>query len=341
MADTDIITAWIHQGSGYQGLRCEGVGSQSLETGLAVAVCTYRRPHSLRGFLDSLASQERQPEELIIVDASPDADTEEVVKNFISEKGKPLRTKYVRVGDSLRGLTRQRNLSIKMVGADLTCFFDDDIVLRPGALDLLEKAIRANDSLIAAACHIENEIFYELPPRWRLRKVLGLWHERQVGYLNPAGMAVPQGLWLPFTGIRVVDVVPGGATCWRTWVLRTVPFDESFLGYGQAEDLEYSLRTRNLGAKVVVGETRVLHLHDRGARISSYEYGRQCGRGFFLIFRRYGNKSPQAFVRFAFWQLLDVFMLVASGIRFPRNIKQAWGRCVGLSAHLLKKKDDY
>ena len=334
MANTGIIVAWIFQGSGYQDLRCEGMGSQPLGAGLAVTVCTYRRPHSLRRFLASLASQERHPEELIIVDASPDADTEGVVKNFISKNDKSICTKYVRVGDSLRGLTRQRNLSIKLVGADLMCFFDDDIVLKPEALDLLEKAIRANDSLIAAACHIENEIFYKLPLRWRLRKVLGCWHERQVGYLNPAGMAIPQALWLPFAGTREVEVVPGGATCWRTWVLRTVPFDESFVGYGQAEDLEYSLRTRTLGTKVIAGEARVLHLHDQAGRLSPYQYGRQSGRGFAVIFRRYSHKASGAVLGFIAWQLLDVLILMTSGLRNPGNCLQAIGRCVGLLEQL-------
>jgi glycosyltransferase involved in cell wall biosynthesis len=335
MQNPDLVSLWTWDERGFTKPALDR--EDHLKQGLAVAVCTYRRAQSLGRFLASLAAQERQPEELIIVDASPDADTEEVVKKFISGNGNSFCTKYVRVRDSLRGLTRQRNLSIKLVGADLTCFFDDDVVLRPGALDLLEKAIRANDSLIASACHIENEIFYELPPRWRLRKVLGLWHEGHVGYLNPAGMAIPQGLWLPFTGVRQADIVPGGATCWRTWVLRAIPFDESFVGYGQAEDLEYSLRTKPLGDKVIVGEARVLHLHDQAARISPYEYGQQCGRGFALIFHRYGKKSTKALLKFAFWQLLDIFMLSVAGVRSFNNVKQAWGRCMGLWGQIGKK----
>ena len=47
-----------------------------LMAGLAVVVCTCQRPESVARLLQSLAAQDRLPDQLIIVDASPGDDTE-------------------------------------------------------------------------------------------------------------------------------------------------------------------------------------------------------------------------------------------------------------------------
>lgn len=51
-----------------------------LRPGVAVAVCTYCRAKGLNRFLDSLGAQQRRPEQLVIVDASPDDKTEQSLR---------------------------------------------------------------------------------------------------------------------------------------------------------------------------------------------------------------------------------------------------------------------
>src|SRR5882672_2987755 len=105
--------------------------------GLTVAVCTYRRPASVTRFLTSLALQERIPDRLVIVDASPDSDTEAAVRRHPAAAAVN-ETRYVRVSGPLRGLTRQRNVALRLVETDLVAFFDDDVVLLAGCLAELE-----------------------------------------------------------------------------------------------------------------------------------------------------------------------------------------------------------
>src|SRR5687768_4726237 len=54
----------------------------SLTPGLALVVCTYKRPESLKRFLHSLASQSYKLDQLIIVDSSPNDHTDQMLKQY-------------------------------------------------------------------------------------------------------------------------------------------------------------------------------------------------------------------------------------------------------------------
>ena len=44
---------------------------------LSLVICTYRRPGPVRRLLEAVAVQTRRPDEVLVVDASPDQETEE------------------------------------------------------------------------------------------------------------------------------------------------------------------------------------------------------------------------------------------------------------------------
>ena len=60
---------------------------------------------------------------------------------------------------------------------------------------------------------------------------------------------------------------------WKTVAAREMGFNESFAGYCNAEDLEFSLRMKSKGRLVMTGKARVLHLQDPTARPNAYEMG--------------------------------------------------------------------
>src|SRR6185503_15168066 len=111
----------------------------STRAGITVVVCTQQRPQSLTRFLDSLAAQDARPDELIIVDASEDDATEELLSQRLGIGDIADRCLYFRVSGSLKGITRQRNLALRWVSADLVAFFDDDVELLPGCLREMER----------------------------------------------------------------------------------------------------------------------------------------------------------------------------------------------------------
>src|SRR5690606_32790028 len=103
-------------------------------------------------------------------------------------------TDYVRVDGPLRGLTPQRNLGLEYATAQLVAFFDDDVVLLPGALDslvvaLLSRGVRA-ERLGGVGAVIENEL---APPNalWRVRRALGVVPTLRPGAYTSSGMSVP------------------------------------------------------------------------------------------------------------------------------------------------------
>src|SRR5262245_21391465 len=93
-------------------------------TGVTVVVCTQQRAVSLKRFLDSLAAQDRKPDELIIVDASEDDATEQMLRQFPSISNIANRCIYFRVSGNLKGITHQRNLALRWVTSSLVVFFD-------------------------------------------------------------------------------------------------------------------------------------------------------------------------------------------------------------------------
>src|SRR5665811_1160489 len=94
----------------------------------SLIVCTYQRPEALLKLLKSVQLQSRYPDEILIIDSSPN----DISKNALKEKFYP-GLKYFKVGVENRGLTKQRNYGIQKVAetSEIVCFLDDDIVLRP------------------------------------------------------------------------------------------------------------------------------------------------------------------------------------------------------------------
>ena len=91
---------------------------------ISVIIPTKNRTKDLVNLLDSLRNQTRLPDELIIVDASDNDDT----KNMLEEQGNQLPFDVV-YRSTAPGLTRQRNIGISLSRGSLLFFFDDDVVL--------------------------------------------------------------------------------------------------------------------------------------------------------------------------------------------------------------------
>ena len=85
-----------------------------LRPGLTVVICTYRRAASLARAIESIAAQTLLPDALLVVDASPDDETERLAGHTFGST--PFDSNaYFRVRGALAGLTRQRNFSLPFV----------------------------------------------------------------------------------------------------------------------------------------------------------------------------------------------------------------------------------
>lgn len=258
----------------------------ALAPGCAVVVCTYRRAASVERFLTSLAAQERRPAQLLVVDASPDDATERALRALPDLGALAACVEYLRVDGPLRGLTRQRNLALRLVSQDLVTFFDDDVVLLPGCLAEMERVMREGGAgVVGVGAVLENE--RERPSlRWRARVRLRVIPSLEPGRYHRCGMSTPWS-FLPDTQ-RVVrgDWLMGGATMWRTGIARRVTFAGEFHGYSSGEDLDFSLRMGAHGALCVAGAARALHLPDASGRPEPHALAYMSVRNAFHIHRR-------------------------------------------------------
>lgn len=284
--------------------------------GVTLALCTHRRPQSVARCLSSLAEQDRQPDAVLLVDASPDDATERVVReHFESQRRDASRgavaVLYVRVDGPLRGLTRQRNLALGWVRTDLVVFFDDDIVLLPGCLRVMEAAHR-----VRGAGTVGVGAFVQEPVRprrrlWQLRRALGMIGSLEPGRYSRSGFSTPWAFLEPTSGLVEGQWLPGCAMMWRTGIARAVGFHSALEGYAQGEDLEFSLRARQHGKLVIAGEARVLHLHEPAGRPDHFRLGYMAIHNRYHIHRRgLPDRRPRDIAWFAYAWTLDTLLLV-------------------------------
>jgi len=292
------------------------VAGPEVERGLAVVICTYQRAASLSRYLDSMDSQKR-PAQLLIIDASLDDATERMIEarrdlNRLAEC-----FSYVRVTGSLRGLTRQRNFGAARVRTDLIAFFDDDIVLLPGCLAELERVHREYEGVVGVMGFVPNE--YETPSlRWRLRVWLRAIPDMRPGRYHRAGISVPWDFQPPVDDVLEGEWIPGGVTMWKTEVVRKLRFNESFRGYSAGEDLEFSLRAAALGRLMFAGRAHLLHLHEGSGRPDPYRLGYMSIQNAYEIHRRcLKGRTRLDVLRFAYAAAIDIAVWTVGTLR-PR-----------------------
>jgi GT2 family glycosyltransferase len=254
--DRNVVT-WFQRGLPTSELEAPVPHQRTLIPGFSFVICTYKRASSLKRFLNSLEIQDRKPDRLVIVDASPDPETEQMIKEHPAVERLAQDLIYFRVRGALQGLTRQRNFGLSRVHTDLVGFFDDDVILSPGCIRELEKTHRSlGNEVVGVGAFISNGM--KRPNTiWKLRLRL-----RMVGSLEPgkyfsSGISTPWG-FLPNTDKIVdVDCLPGCAMTWKTSVVHQVGFHSGFDGYALGEDLDFSLRARLKGKLVVAGAARL------------------------------------------------------------------------------------
>jgi len=222
--DPDLEVIKRYQKGGILEEGAAGVfGEDKLRPGLSVVICTYKRADSLKRCLDSLREQQRKPDELIVVDASPDRETETLVSNYLLINSCSETVIYFRVSGKHRGLTRQRNLAIAVTRYDLLAFFDDDVVLLDGCLKALERIMRERAEVAGVGAWTENDSDSTL--FWKALLWLRAVDSLRPGSYTKSGVAIPTRLW-PAGGVELqVDRLPGqqwsGVPAWQSGLAST------------------------------------------------------------------------------------------------------------------------
>jgi GT2 family glycosyltransferase len=305
------------------------VGPAALSCGVTVAVCTLRRPESVRRILQSLDVQTRRPDEIVVVDASSDALTELAVREEAAGL-KVARIVYVRVGSSGVGLTRQRNRALALARRDLIAFFDDDVVLEAGCLAELERVHREIEGTAGVGAMLREEPRDRPPAIWRVRRILGIVPNLAPGRYHRSGMSTPWSLAGAERGVVPGDWLPGFAMMWKTDLAREIGFYEAFAGYAQAEDLEFSLRAGRRGRLLMASDARVRDDHALAGRPDAFRMGYMAVHNRWIVHRRcLAGRTRRDAAWFAYAWIVDTLLLgrhLVFPSRWRATVRQIGGR---------------
>jgi GT2 family glycosyltransferase len=298
----------------------------------SLIIPTCRRSREVVALLQHLSchAADGLPNEIIVVDGSADRETDTQLRLWMNGRSLPFRFKYVH---SKPGLTHQKNVGVALSSGSFLYFLDDDT--RPEAAYFREMRAVFNDDhegvIAAVGGAITNEMDKPVSFRWRVRQALRLVQKKEPMRYDPSAISLPMALAKPFSGTKEVDIVPGGASCFRREVFATERFSSFFEGYSNGEDVEMSLRVGKRFRLLWCGSARLTHYHAPGGRPPGFTRGRMDVRNRRFIRTRFWPQAPVG-SRLRFWA--DVLLLVVIDLSlFVRRPRKMYLIChaVGLS----------
>lgn len=325
----------------------------------SLIVCTYMRPESLVGLLQSIEKQTLYPNEIIVIDGSLNKETEIALTNNEFQN-----LKYFLVNDEDRGLTKQRNFGVSKVSKDseIVCFLDDDTVLESNYFAEIIKTFETNNAISGVGGVAINEY------KWRLQQENVLYNKNKYyffeGYYykeglrnvmrNYLGLASNLGpgkmpdyshgrtCGFPMTGKTYeVDLLIGMSMSFRKSVFDKINFSRFFEGYGLYEDADFSLRALQFGKNVINTKAHLSHFHAESGRPNKYKYGIMVVRNGWYVWR-VKNATPGFNDRFK-WNAITILLTiirlsnVITETKKKEAFTEAMGRIVGWWSLLFNK----
>ena len=322
-------------------------------------VCTYMRPKPLLQLLQSVKIQTFYPDEILIIDGSTNAETEQMLKeNPFSNLS------YFLVNDNDRGLTKQRNFGIGKVNStsEIVCFLDDDTVLEKNYFEEILKTYKVYPETLGVGGYIINESqwvfvganykatlkeFYfdgwkiKEGTRFVLRKILKLDSNEPPGYSSNYSHGRSVGFLPPSDKVYPVEQLMGGVSSFRKKVFETLQFSTYFEGYGLYEDADFTLRVSKTGQLYINTAAKLNHYHDEAGRPNKYSYGKMVVRNGWYVWV-VKNPNPK-FIHKWKWNCITIVLIL---IRFSNTFTtskpkeaftEALGRTIGWFSLFFKK----
>ena len=229
-------------------------------------VPTIDRPEAIGRTLESLRSQDWQARELIIVDASHDTRTRDLVTSLTADfEARGCCLIWQRAVAC--GAAAQRNEGSATASQPIIWFFDDDILFEPNCVERLWSALQTDPQLGGVDAIIVNQHY--LPPgpvsRFMFRLMAGKPADSYAGrVLGPAINILPEDR------PDLPDVVPmewlyTTCTLYRHQALPDPVFPASFVGYSLGEDLMLSLLVARKWKLANARTARIFHDSQPGA----------------------------------------------------------------------------
>jgi GT2 family glycosyltransferase len=265
-------------------------GDRTDNNKFSVIICTMNRPRDLQDCLESIAYQDRMPDEVIIVDSSVDQRSAGVAADYSAVL--PLRYFQTR-----QGLTYQRNFGIQRARGTILLFLDDDVILTREFLREIERGFLLDDR-VAGVGGLFTNIVRKSPASRFFRKVFMLTRVDGHGQMQKSGFAAHP--WAaPEQKICLVEVFCGAAAAFRREIFSKFSFDEIFSGYGLLEDADFSYRVALRHRLLYNPEAKIYHRESEVSRINLEKFYFMKTYNHYYLFRK--NLRPQNVPWLMFW----------------------------------------
>ena len=199
---------------------------------ISVIIVTLNRPDCVSHCLDCLLDQVPRPNQIIIVDASPDDHTRRIVDRFYN-------VVYLRNENGYGRMTASRNIGLKVATGEIIAFLDDDAFPHPGWLENL-VATYTDEKIGAVGGRALNNQSGE--------EALGV---NEIGKLKPNGVLTGYFAANPGKVVEVDHVMGCNMSFRRNVVAQLGGFREDYPGIsGVREDSDMCLRVKALGYNI-------------------------------------------------------------------------------------------
>jgi glycosyltransferase involved in cell wall biosynthesis len=238
---------------------------------VSVVIPTSNGAQTIGAVLESLASQDYQNIEIIIIDNGSTDNTENVVKSFMSRLSKPV--KYFKYPDKL-GHAGAINEGIRKASGDVIIVLHDDVVLcqRNWISSMLEILNKDNVGVASSLFITDPGELSGINKAFAYIYILG-WHKPVVKISTQEVL---------YTGLNN-DVIK------REVIERVGLMDETYKY--SIHDIDFSEKVRRIGYKIVLNPKvcakHILSSHQRSLKshlIKAWQYGFPSG----IILKRYG-----------------------------------------------------
>lgn len=324
----------------------------------SLVVCTYMRPQPLLNLLNSVKSQTLYPSEILIIDGSTNNLTKKALDTNLF-----INLKYYKVDEANRGLTRQRNFGVNLVGEniDIICFLDDDTVLELNYFENLINTYKLYPEALAVGGYIINETNWEKSDdkvsdknnfyfdgwkrkessRFKLRGIFGLLPDKEPGFMSTFSHGRPISFLPPSRKTYEVEMIMGGVSSYKKDVFRDLSFSNYFEGYGLYEDADFSLRIAKKGKIYVNTNAQLHHYHDYSGRPNKFAYGKMVVRNGWYVWRvKYPKPNIKSRLKWnatSFLLTIVRFANVITSNNKREALTESFGRFVGWLSLIFNK----
>jgi glycosyltransferase involved in cell wall biosynthesis len=303
---------------------------------ISAVIATRHRAKSLSRTLDSLLEQDLLPAEFIVVDASGDDATKNLMSEFEKRVAPSALVRWAKA--DIAGAASQRNQGVACATQPFIWFFDDDVMFEPNCSERLWEAIESDRQLGGVNAMIVNQRYQS--PGFVSRAMFTLMNGKPEETF--AGRVIGPAInLLPEDREDLPEVVPVewlnlGATIYRREALPHPPFDAVFKGYSLMEDLTLSLRVGKKWRLANVRKARIFHHSQATAEKGDHAEMAKME----LINRHYvmteilGRSKMSDLMKLA---LYEAFQLAASAYNRPRALPAVMKGQFGALTTLLRR----